>query len=62
MLMGALIGSPKVNTSLFEKEVNQSLEEFKKEEESTFPLIRESKGGTIESSKKDTTRIKILHG
>jgi len=42
MMMGASIGSPKLNTSLSKEEVNQALEEFKKEEESVFPLVRES--------------------
>ena len=42
MMMGALIGMPKVSTPLSEEEVDQALEEFEKEEESILPLAGES--------------------
>ena len=42
MMMGASIVTPRVGTLLSKEEVNQALEEFKKEEESVFPLVRES--------------------
>ena len=42
MMSGASIGTSKVSTSLSKEEVNQALEEFKKEEELVFRLARDS--------------------
>ena len=42
MMMRAQIGTSKVSALLSEKEVNQALEEFEKQDESVFSLVRES--------------------
>ena len=42
MMMGALIGTPKMSTPLSKEEVDQALEDSKKEEELIFPLVGES--------------------
>ena len=42
MMIEVTIGTSKVNTLLSKKEVNQALEEFKKKEDSVFPLAEES--------------------
>lgn len=42
MMIGALIEMPKVSTPISKQEVNEALEEFKKEEESVFPPVEES--------------------
>jgi len=41
-MVGASIGMSKVETTLSEDEVNQTLEEFEKEEESMFPPAGET--------------------
>jgi len=57
MMSGASIGTSKVSTSLSKEEVNQALEEFKKEEELVFRLARDSLVDFLLKKQKDENEV-----
>ena len=59
MMMGALIGMPRVSTLLSEEEVNQALEEFEKEEESVFLPTRETLVGFLLKKQKAEKEVML---
>jgi len=61
MMMGALIGMPRVSTLLSEEEVNQALEEFEKEEESVFLPTRETLVGFLLKKQKAEKEVMLCH-
>ena len=56
-MIRASIGTSKVNTPLSEKEINQALEEFEKEEEPVFPQASESLVDFLSKKKKAKKEI-----
>lgn len=59
MMIRASIGTSKVNTPLSEKEINQALEEFEKEEEPVFPQASESLVDFLSKKKKAKKEIML---